>query len=635
MKDRSEIDGLRALSVLSVIFFHAGFSSFSGGYVGVDVFFVISGYLITSIITRELNSGTFSLKRFYERRAKRILPALFFVVTVTCFFTWQWMLPKQLEDFCKSIVSVLVFSSNIFFWQQSGYFSPSNGEKPLIHTWSLSLEEQFYFFFPLLLIWLWRFGKEKTLKVIVALLLLSLSLAHWGATAKPVATFYLLPTRAWELLMGSLLALVSFQVSEKKEKWLAALGLVLIGLGVFTFSYQTPDPSILTLIPTLGACLVILAAKPSNFVGRLLGTPFLAGIGLLSYSAYLWHQPIFSLARIRSVTPLEAPQFLALIVLVFVLAAFTWKFVESPLRRNNLKVRKQGFALLAGFSFILFVFSIGGVWKQGLPSRLSEKALKFASASVYYPPQCPDISDGDAPTEADSICIIGDKSKKPTLAILGDSHAGALTDVLGENLAKQGRAAVSLWAWSCAPLLDFEIQQAPKNEKCKPAMNSAIQQVLKDESIKNVVLVSFWTHYVNDSHQNNEVFESALKRTAQALIDKNKKVIFVKTVPEQKTNIAEALTKKAMMGGDLALSIKHQIDRKAYISENKSLQEVLNSLETFPGFKVVNTEDVFCKENLCKYIDENGNAFYRDTNHLSPWGAKEILPAILQHLIKG
>lgn len=635
MKYRSEIDGLRALSVLSVIFFHADFGAFAGGYVGVDVFFVISGYLITAIIHRELREGAFSVKRFYERRARRILPALFFIMMVSGLFAWKWMLPKQLEDFCKSVLSVLLFSSNIFFWQQSGYFSPSNSEKPLIHTWSLSLEEQFYFFFPLLLLFSLRLSKKKLIAFIGTLYLLSLSLAHWGSVAKPAATFFLLPTRIWELLMGSLLALVSFRVPESVEKWLAGLGLGLIGWGVFTFDAQTQNPSLYTLIPTIGTCLVLFAAKPTNLVGRILGTPVLVSTGLLSYSAYLWHQPVFAFARIRSITPLEQKHYFVLIGLVFLLAAFSWKFIEVPFRKSQWKFSGKAFPIIASCSLFLLVFSGGGIVKRGFPSRFSQRVLQLAAASVHIPPQCPDMSDGDSQSKMGNLCTIGNKSKKPTLAILGDSHAGALIDAFGEVLLKEGNSAVSIWAWACPPLLDFEVPPKLRNNKCRQLMNQGLQKILNDEGIKNVVLVGFWTRYLepgDSSVADNQAFQVALKRTTQALVEKNKRIIFVKTVPEYQLNIAETLAKKALNKESLDLAKEYQTDREIYFVKNKSLQEVLKAIEMSSPVKVVETADVFCKQSSCKYRDESGNAFYQDSNHLSRRGAKEIVPVILEQL---
>lgn len=206
MKYRREIDGLRALAVLPVIFFHAGFKAFEGGFVGVDIFFVISGYLITNIILSDLNAGKFSIVTFYERRARRILPALFFVMLCCLPFAWLWLVPTHLEDFCQSMAAVSVFSSNILFWRESGYFGVASELKPLLHTWSLAVEEQYYLFFPLFLLGLWKLRKRWIFGSLALVAIVSLLLAQWGAYNKPAATFFLLPTRGWELAIGALIA---------------------------------------------------------------------------------------------------------------------------------------------------------------------------------------------------------------------------------------------------------------------------------------------------------------------------------------------------------------------------------------------------------------------------------------------
>ncbi len=320
MKYRKEIDGLRALAVVPVIFFHAGFKPFSGGFVGVDVFFVISGYLITSIILTEKQQGNFTLIGFYERRVRRILPALFFVMLVCLPFAWLWMMPGDMQRFSQSVAAVSVFASNILFWRQSGYFDTANELKPLLHTWSLAVEEQFYVLFPLFLLITWRLGKRWTIVTLALIAVISVSLAHWGSIHKPAAAFYLLPTRGFELTLG---ALVAFYANDKQStpatqsisELSAFIGLGLVGYAILTFDDSTPFPSLYALVPTLGVVLLILFATPQTFVGKLLSYRWLVVMGLISYSAYLWHQPMFALARYRTFDQANGPLLLFLSVL--------------------------------------------------------------------------------------------------------------------------------------------------------------------------------------------------------------------------------------------------------------------------------------------------------------------------------
>lgn len=348
MHYRKEIDGLRAIAVLPVMFFHAGFNGFSGGFLGVDIFFVISGYLITSIILKQKEAGTFSLATFYERRIRRIFPALFFILLVCLPFAWLWLLPHELKDFGQSLMAVSIFVSNIFFWQESDYFAADAEMIPLLHTWSLAVEEQYYLLFPLLIIILWPIFKGKANKLSVFFLLVaiaSLAFSEWAWRHYPEANFYLLPSRAWELLAGVLAALYLFQRKPEGNQAISLLGLAMILGSIFFLSNKLPFPSLYTLIPVTGTVLIILFASHATWVGKLLSTPALVGIGLISYSAYLWHQPIFVFARLQSFQELPAWQFLVLIVLTLILAFLSWKFIEQPFRNRQNFTQRQIFSM--------------------------------------------------------------------------------------------------------------------------------------------------------------------------------------------------------------------------------------------------------------------------------------------------
>ena len=299
MKYRPEIDGLRAFAIIPVILYHAGFQLFGGGYVGVDVFFVISGYLITSIIVAELEKGPFSLVHFYERRARRILPALFAMLFISLPFAWYWLLPDAMVSFSESLIAVSIFVSNIYFWQTSGYFEAAAELKPLIHTWSLAVEEQYYVLFPLFLILSWKLGKRWIVGLLIIVFVVSLACAQWLSIKRPSFAFFLLPTRGWELLIGAFVAFYYSNHNIKKhnhriEQLGSLLGLSLITYAVFAYSNQTPFPSVYTLVPTLGTALIIIFAGSGTLVGKLLSSRPLVGIGLISYGAYLWHQPMYA-----------------------------------------------------------------------------------------------------------------------------------------------------------------------------------------------------------------------------------------------------------------------------------------------------------------------------------------------------
>ena len=376
MTYRPDIDGLRAIAVLPVMLFHAGSDLFSGGFVGVDVFFVISGFLITGIILTELQQGRFSVAGFYERRARRLLPALFVVMAVCLPFAWLWMYPPALQDFAQSLLAVATFSSNLLFWQETGYWGSANELKPLLHTWSLAVEEQYYVLFPLFLLALWRWRINTLLPILMLLAVASLLLAEWGSHRYPEATFFLLPTRGWELAMGAITACVFIRHQDFIKRLrghrglnegLSVLGLSLIMFAVFGFDRHTPFPGLWALIPTVGTALVIIFCSPMTHTARLLGSRLLAGIGLISYSAYLWHQPLLAFTRHRSLTDPEESTLILMALLSLPLAYLSWRLIEQPFR-NKQRVSRQTVVWFAVVGSVVFMaIGLAGHLQQGWP----------------------------------------------------------------------------------------------------------------------------------------------------------------------------------------------------------------------------------------------------------------------------
>ena len=392
MRYRKEIDGLRTIAVLPVILFHAGILGFGGGYVGVDIFFVISGHLITSIILEEQNQGRFSIINFYERRARRILPALIWVLLLTSIASFVLMSPGELEDYSDSLISVATFSSNIFFYLQSGYFSTASDEKPLLHTWSLAVEEQYYIVFPVLISSLWFMGKKKLTILIAAAALISLSFAQYLAdTGRANFNFYLIFSRGWELLFGSLIALLSLPEKDIKNSWreiLGFTGLALIVYAIVFFDQSTPFPSIYGLIPVLGTCLVIIAANATSLVGRFLSHKFLVYIGLLSYSLYLWHQPILAFIRLKTIGEPSTLVLFAAILATFIAAYISYIFIEKPLKNKQRFPRR--FIFQSSLIAIIAATSIGlaGSLSGGFPSRFDQHINLESIQSSHLREKC-------------------------------------------------------------------------------------------------------------------------------------------------------------------------------------------------------------------------------------------------------
>jgi len=468
MQYRSEIDGLRALAVLPVILFHAGFSFFSGGFVGVDIFFVISGYLITSIITNEITNKSFSIINFYERRARRILPPLFFVIILCIPFAWFWMLPDDFKNFGQSITSNIFFISNFLFWIESSYFAGQAELKPLLHTWSLAVEEQFYVLFPIILLVFLRLGKNLLFMALTLIAILSLFYSQYSSIYFPDSSFYLLPSRAWELLLGSAAALILifkkdiliFKSSLINEI-LCFIGIALIAYAIYFFDRSSSFPGFPALVPTLGTFLLILFCNNSTLVGKFLSQKLIVGFGLISYSLYVFHQPIFVFARLRSQHSLYVSDYLMLIGLAILLAYLSWKYVEKPFRDKSKTSRKTIFSVSLALMFFLASFGLIAHLKNGFPNR-------FDNQDIYNPEfSMPSISNGwcfyDVNTEQSlkigkngHNCFLGKTSSSVKGLLFGDSFAGhyePAVDIFGKEANINIHSITTNW---CFPSIDDE-----------------------------------------------------------------------------------------------------------------------------------------------------------------------------------
>jgi peptidoglycan/LPS O-acetylase OafA/YrhL len=439
---RLEIDGLRAIAVLPVILFHARIELFQGGFVGVDVFFVISGFLITSIIVESLEQDRFSFFDFYSRRARRILPALLLVVLLAIPAAWLIMLPEDFKQFAESVGAVGVFASNVLFWMKSGYFAAGAENNPLLHTWSLAVEEQFYIGFPLLMILLWRRHRSAILITLATILVASLVLCEWAWRSHPDANFYLLPTRAWELMLGCLSALVVNRIGLRANSALGWAGFLMVLVPIFIYSPQTPFPSLYALVPTAGTAMVLVCADSTTTIGRFLSTRAFVAIGAISYSAYLWHQPLFALARISSHGEPNVAVMLSLATTSICLAYLSWRFVEQPFRKARWPARKVVWAgatasigLVALGSFLV----VSGVQKRAFISALPPQRLatlnriESVSHKEFFP-----TDDGACRfgvptlrgTAEDARIASCSQRFGPGVVLFGDSHAENLQRAL-------------------------------------------------------------------------------------------------------------------------------------------------------------------------------------------------------------
>ncbi len=454
MNYRPEIDGLRTIAVVPVILFHAGISAASGGFVGVDVFFVISGFLIAGLILDAIDAGRFSFADFYARRARRILPALALVVVVvvTTPFAWAWMLPLAFKDYAQSVAAASVSLSNVLFWLESGYFAPAAELKPLLHTWSLGVEEQYYVVIPLLLVILWSRSRPSLTIALAAIFVASLAASEALWRLAPDANFYLLPSRAWELVAGSLGAVLVRRRELAASPWLSSIGLAMIVGSVVIFDDGYPFPSLWALIPVLGTLLVLVYGTGSTPVARLLSHKAPVAIGLISYSAYLWHQPILALAQIRF--PVLEEQTLALTALAalsFPLAYLSWRFVEQPSRRGP----GRNWIVLTGAATVSIAFFAAAAILSSGPWHESYFRASISAQNQFLLAKSRIASDiGNDPRTSEDACRFAtlrydDRLRArfercasehgPALVVAGDSHS---VDVYHALLSATDRAFV-------------------------------------------------------------------------------------------------------------------------------------------------------------------------------------------------
>jgi len=671
VKYKPEIDGLRAIAVLAVVIYHAQFGSantflLSGGYIGVDVFFVISGFLITSIILTGLNTTGFGFIDFYERRARRILPALFTVISVSIPFAWWLMLPQALQEYAGSVLSSIFFGSNFWFWQQDSYTAEPSLLKPFLHTWSLSVEEQFYLLFPSLLIVIWKFAKPHLLLIISVVLLLSLFLAQWSSDQYTDANFYLLPTRLWELGGGAILAVWSspsqrnrFDFPNIAKEVCQVIGIGLLVLSFIFFDHDTRHPSLITLFPIVGTMLLIWAAHPGLWMTRLLSAKPLVHIGKWSYSFYLWHFPVFAFARIHGFAESHIHK-LSLIAVSLGLACLTYYWIEQPSRRKE-RIQTSTFLRYIGVWFVLLVACMTAFYMSGgAPQRLGVVRDLFDSAKII---EVQKHGQNCHQRLTENACYFSGKKDKPVLVNVGDSHAKALGAELKKVAEKFGFAYLQLSADSC-PLVRnaYSMIDHKLNNNCHPASQEKRMAMIK--RIKNSIIVvssryplylssegfdnkeggkeSIPRIWISDqAHKENDVSVSSslIQSTFNELLDTNAQVVMVYPVPETGWDIPKHVRKQlnshpASQKLKAFESMQISTSYDVYIERTASSFKILNGVADRPNLARIFPSEVLCRKSSRRCFTHNQKAlFYHDDDHLGPAGAA-LIGKQIENLLK-
>lgn len=663
---RAEIDGLRAIAVLSVLFYHAqivvlGHDVFGGGFIGVDIFFVISGYLITRIILSEVfEKGSFNFARFYDRRARRILPILFVVILVSAPFAWRYLLPGDFVEYSKSIISTLLFSSNFFFYfGATEYGADSSLLKPFLHTWSLGIEEQFYFIFPVLLLVFYKFVSRHLLAVLIVMLLMSLVFAEFIGTKDVDLNFYLPMSRFWELIFGSVLAYTELKhgpIRVPARKILPIIGLGLVFYALIFFDENTRHPGFITLLPVVGIALVIAFSSREDIVGKLLGSKLFVAVGLISYSLYLWHFPIFAFSRMSNNAP-DIYDKLGWIALALGLACLSYFLIERPFRTaGRISTRWMVVSLAVLFSGII-AFQLTSLGTNGFESRISEifKAEKFLEKPWE------DLKDEDGKPcypRSKGFCKFGDDTSKK-VHLVGDSHMGAIQGDLVKRLSDRFNISV-MSSVGCWPILDtnrHEVNGALDGGCTAAYQNHRIDEILKtDESI--VILSGRLPLYLTTRHFDNteggreggkigggywKSFkpidgtsrEDKIVESLMLLMDKGHKVIVVYPIPEVGVHVPKRLLALIQPEdkdlskwlGKKRITTSYQV----YKDRTKSSFELLDGIEHENLYRVY-PHELFCDNQLkgrCVTYDDK-HIFYSDDDHPSRKGAEMINDLIME-----
>ncbi len=639
---RLDINGLRAWAVLAVVLFHFGVPGFSGGYVGVDVFFVISGLLMTGIVTTGLERGRFSVFSFYMARARRIVPALLVLCAVLLVLGWKLLLPTDYRLLATHGAASLAFISNIVYWKETGYFDSHSHDKWLLHTWSLAVEWQFYLVLPLALMWVWKWrpGRRSLGWTVAIGLALSYALCALLTPFKSQAAFFLLPTRAWEMLAGGGVFLLAnrWPRTARQSRALELCGLGLIVGAIFFLNGQTPWPGWRAIVPTLGAALVLLAARNSS---AWTGNAFAQWVGTRSYSIYLWHWPLTVALRYADLQQ-DVPAIAVGLTLTFLLGHLSYIWVETPARRGLEKVHlRKGATVLASTSLAVFAAGAAIYATHGVTGRFTPEMERFSQSTFDRNPrrtECHSSVGRSSPS-----CQYG---QGPVRAIvLGDSHADAMITGIAAAVSPTRPGSVIQWSYSACPIVQgaHQVLGEPTNE-CEAFVDWAMQKLATMPSDIPLVVINRHGSYLRGNFtegqfnipwvyfsQRYTVSEPAyLQEYAQHLTEticklrEHHAVYLVRPLPEMNKDVPK--TARSMLWGprqDATMTLA------AYKERNDVVLAAQDAARDRCGAKILDPLPYLCEEGLCRG-SKAGRALFYDDNHLSESGNKLLTAMFAQ-----
>jgi peptidoglycan/LPS O-acetylase OafA/YrhL len=640
---RSDIDGLRGVAVLFVIAYHAHFRILPGGYIGVDVFFVISGFLITSLLVHGAPPGT---SGFYARRMRRILPALVLVLGASMAAGFFILGPHDLMQLAKSAVAVLVMGGNIFFWRQRDYFADQAPPHALLHMWSIGVEEQFYLVFPLV-VSMMRNDVQRLRRWLWLGIAVSLALSVWLTSGHPAASFYLLPTRAWEFLLGGIATLSS---GKAPRGWLAEImafaAAAVVLVSALSFSGTTPYPGIAATVPVLGTVILLWSGGDrATTIAKSLSWKGITIVGRRSYSAYLWHWPVFTFARHVLGPDLTVVEITIALVAVAVLSQLSWQFVEQPFRCISAGASKaipMRWIIVPGIGLVILTFMT--LLAHGFPERLRAQIYAFerVGASEHQPRNMCHWGVEDF-TDQRQFCELAAYDGTRVL-LWGDSHANAIASAV-RKLAFAGR--FRLWQAtmsSCPPLLGVGVAHVPLNHRCRE-FNVRVLEAIRRWHVQRVILAAYWTNYVpsvadtavarwfdpyslrgslgsGTDADNKRIFYTALEQTVRSLQDLGVEIWIVGQVPVQREFVPDLLARTVLRGGDPAMAgvpLTAHREQSAFVEA--SIAELGSRIRQIdPALTLCATGNCLCYSNE--------RILYADSNHLSADGANFLIGSL-------
>ena len=613
---RADIQGMRAVAVLSVVVYHVDDALLPGGFVGVDIFFVISGFLITGILLRELERGQMSIAGFYARRIRRLFPALFVVLAATLAAGALVLDPEDYAELSRTAISTVFFVSNFDFYSLADYFAGFAANKPLLHTWTLAVEEQFYILYPLFLAVVWARLRQWLPTILIVGGLISLFFSIWGVATRPIAAFYLAPFRAFELCIGALVAVSgpSFRLSQLKRDSVSCVGALLVGASLVFLNNGTPFPGLAALLPCTGAALLIAGGIGGrSLIGRVLAIPTLTFFGSISYSLYLWHWPALSLARNYLQAPPTLLEATALAAAATLVATASWRFIEQPFLNRPASPRvvfSLGATAMACTVLVAAVVLLSG----GLPSRFSPRALAmFAGAEDHNPfrRQCHN-TDRRQIAYADN-CLFGTEGVSPVAAVWGDSAGAELVVALGEIMSRRGQAIMQITASGCPPALDYQL---PEQSNCVAHNARTLEHLVHDDRVSTVIVALNFTRY---SARDQPRVRAGLTRSIEALSAAGKSVVLVYPFPNlwfQAPSLLGFLEQRRQSLG--AVGIRYA----QYEEENADAVPFLDALARRTGAVTFKPADVLCDRSFCPAFLPGRGVLYFNHNHVSVTGAR-------------